>query len=214
MAARVENLDGVNITNATITGGSISGVSLAVEASGVSGTLTNAIESAIATITDLTSTTITATNATFTNATSTNFAATTAGTTNLTTGSLTVGSATGILRASSGVVSAITNGVDGTVLKLVGGTPTWSTDLQGSGGGSSAWATSTDELSVSPSDTSDVIIIGSNATTTTGSAPRIMIATLITKSPDQMAATISLHAIAARNPVARCSRRRLNDEWR
>ena len=56
------DLDGVNITNATITGGAISGVSFAVEASGVSGTLTNAIESAIATITDLTSTTITATN--------------------------------------------------------------------------------------------------------------------------------------------------------
>ena len=43
------------------------------------------------------------------------------------------------------------------------------------------------------------------------SAPRIMIATLITKSPDQMAATISLHAIAARNPAARCCRRRPNN---
>jgi hypothetical protein len=141
-----------------------SGSSGSVTASNITGTITNAIDSAVGTFLDLTTNTLTATNATFTNSTTTN-----ATTTNLyVSGTATIGSATGVLQSTSGAVSAISTGSNGQVLKLVGGTPTWSTDLQGSGAGSSAWATSTDDLSVSPSDTSDVIIIGSNATTTTG----------------------------------------------
>jgi len=58
-------------------------------------------------------------------------------------------------------------GSNGQVLKLSGGVPTWDTDSTG-GGGSGAWATTTDDLVVYPVDTADVVVIGSNATTSTG----------------------------------------------
>jgi hypothetical protein len=130
-----------------------------VNADAITGTITNAIDSAVGAILDLTTNTLTASNATFTNATTTNLEVT---------GTAKIGSATGVLHSSAGLVSAISTGSNGQVLKLVGGTPTWSTDLQGSGGGSSAWATSSDDLLISPSDPTDVVIVGSNATTTTG----------------------------------------------
>ncbi len=59
---------------------------------------------------------------------------------------------------------------NGLVLKLVGGVPSWQPDLTtGGGGGAGAWSTTTDSLAIYPSDTSDVIIIGASATTTTNS---------------------------------------------
>ncbi len=59
---------------------------------------------------------------------------------------------------------------NGLVLKLVGGLPSWQPDLTtGGGGGAGAWSTTTDSLAIYPSDTSDVVIIGASATSTTGS---------------------------------------------
>jgi hypothetical protein len=58
-------------------------------------------------------------------------------------------------------------GTNGQVLKLSGGLPSWGTDLTGSGG-AGLWASTTDSLAMHPSDTTDVVVIGSNATTTTG----------------------------------------------
>jgi hypothetical protein len=56
-------------------------------------------------------------------------------------------------------------GSNGTVLKLAGGVPTWGTDLtSGGGGGAGAWATTSDSLAIYPTDTSNVVIVGSNAT--------------------------------------------------
>ena len=65
---------------------------------------------------------------------------------------------------SLSVLPASSNGL---VLKLQGGVPTWASDLVGSGG-SGTWATTSDNLAVYPADTTDVVIIGSNATTSTG----------------------------------------------
>ena len=97
-------------------------------------------------------------NSTTTNATTTNL---------YVSGSATIGSGTGVLQSSSGVVSALANGSNGQVLKISGGVPTWGTDLTGSGG-SSAWATTTDNLAVYPSTVTQVILVGASATTTTG----------------------------------------------
>ncbi len=154
--ARIENLDGVNITNSTISGGSIGSGS-------ISGTISNTVNSLLGTIADLTSNTITATNVTFTNSTTTN-----ATTTNLyVSGETWLGSGTGVLTATNGAVAALATGANGLVLKVVGGVPAWATDISG-GGGSSAWATTTDSLAVYPVDTTDVLLVGNNATTTTG----------------------------------------------
>ncbi|PCI28540.1 hypothetical protein COB55_03755, partial [Candidatus Wolfebacteria bacterium] len=60
-------------------------------------------------------------------------------------------------------------GANGQVLKLAGGVPTWGADITtGGGGGAGAWSTTTDSLGIYPTDTSDVIIIGSSATSSTG----------------------------------------------
>ncbi|MEK9160540.1 MAG: hypothetical protein AAB440_00690, partial [Patescibacteria group bacterium] len=58
-------------------------------------------------------------------------------------------------------------GTAGQVLKVVSGIPTWAADATG-GGGTGAWATTTDDLAIYPSDVSDVVLIGTSATTTTG----------------------------------------------
>ncbi len=69
-----------------------------------------------------------------------------------------------------GVLTKLGIGSAGQVLKVTGGLPVWGVDqTSGGGGGAGAWATTTDSLAVYPSDTSDVIIIGNNATTTTNS---------------------------------------------
>ncbi|MFH1246475.1 MAG: hypothetical protein V1489_01705, partial [Candidatus Liptonbacteria bacterium] len=74
-------------------------------------------------------------------------------------------SAGDILYASSdNVLARLAKGSNGQVLKLSGDLPSWSADLQSSGG-AGAWATSTDGLYLYPEDTSDVVVIGSNATT-------------------------------------------------
>ncbi|HYF29057.1 MAG TPA: helix-turn-helix domain-containing protein, partial [Candidatus Paceibacterota bacterium] len=70
----------------------------------------------------------------------------------------------------SGNLAKLPIGGNGTVLKVAAGLPSWGTDLtSGGGGGAGAWATTTDSLAVYPTDTTDVIIIGTNATTTSTS---------------------------------------------
>src|SRR6185437_15383938 len=73
-----------------------------------------------------------------------------------------------VLQTTSGVVSAIPFGSDGQVLKIAGGVPIWGTDLSGGGGGASAWATTSNDLAIIPSDATDVVLIGALSTTTTG----------------------------------------------
>ena len=86
--AAINQLSNTAISNPTITGGSVSGASII-------GTISNAIDTALATIDDLTSNTITATNVTFTNATTTNASISNLAATNATTTNLAVaGSAT------------------------------------------------------------------------------------------------------------------------
>ena len=123
-----------------------------------------------------------------TNATTTNFFSTTASSTNLfaqaaALGSLTLVSAlpvtsggTGLSSVTTGdilyasgsnVLSRLAAGSAGQVLKMSSGVPQWAADLQGSGG-AGVWATSTDSLLISTSDPSYVVVIGSGATTTTG----------------------------------------------
>ncbi len=149
-------------------GGSSSGGSTL--ASSITGTITNAINSALGTIDSLITNNLFATNSTTTNATTTNLSVT--GTAQLSslaaTGTTTIGTATGILQTNSGVVSSIVNGVNGQVLKIVAGVPMWGADLQGSGGGSSAWATTTDSLAIYTTDPTQVVLVGTSATSTTG----------------------------------------------
>ncbi|MFZ2886329.1 MAG: helix-turn-helix domain-containing protein, partial [Minisyncoccia bacterium] len=58
-------------------------------------------------------------------------------------------------------------GANNRVLKVVGGVPTWSVET-GGGGGDGVWATTTDDLAIYPEDFTDVVIIGDDATSTTG----------------------------------------------
>ncbi|MBL8158405.1 hypothetical protein JNK62_02650 [bacterium] len=71
---------------------------------------------------------------------------------------------------STGSLAKLPIGGAGTVLKVQGGLPSWQTDLtSGGGGGATAWSTTTDSLAIYPTDTTDVLIVGSNATATTNS---------------------------------------------
>lgn len=133
--------DNIDITDSTFAGGSISGAALSdVTFSGE---------------TDFTSLTVEA--ATSTNSTSTNM---------YVSGSLGFGSGTGILRNDTGIVSTLSNGPNGQVLKIVGGNLAWSADL--TGGGASFFASTTDDLAIYPADPDDVLLIGTTATTTSG----------------------------------------------
>ncbi|MBP9669330.1 MAG: DUF5011 domain-containing protein, partial [Candidatus Pacebacteria bacterium] len=81
---------------------------------------------------------------------------------------------TGDILYASGVntLAKLPIGGAGQVLKVAGGIPSWGSDLVGGGGGggvTGAWATTTDDLAIYPADTSDVVIVGTNATSTTGS---------------------------------------------
>lgn len=81
--------------------------------------------------------------------------------------------ATGDILYANGAnsLTKLSAGTNGYVLKLSGGVPTWSPDLQGSGGGGGGgfWSTTTeDELAIYPSDPSDVVVIGNNATSSAG----------------------------------------------
>ena len=74
-----------------------------------------------------------------------------------------------ILYASApNTLSVLPISSNGKVLKIAGGVPSWGIDLQGSGGGSSAWATTTDNLAIVEVDPTQVLIVGASATTTTG----------------------------------------------
>ena len=64
-------------------------------------------------------------------------------------------------------LSALPIGANGRVLKVVGGLPAWGIDTGGSGGGG-AWATTTDDLAIFPADTTHIVLIGNDSTTTTG----------------------------------------------
>ncbi|HUO50790.1 MAG TPA: hypothetical protein VMU25_04480 [Candidatus Paceibacterota bacterium] len=78
-----------------------------------------------------------------------------------------------ILYASgAGTLSRLPIGSPGQVLKVTGGIPAWGTDLTsggGGGGGAGFWATTTNNLIVYPYDTSKVVTIGTNATSTANS---------------------------------------------
>lgn len=74
-----------------------------------------------------------------------------------------------ILYASNATtLSRLAASTDGLVLKLAGGVPTWAPDVS-AGGGAGAWATTSNSLAVYTADTSDTVIIGASATSTTGS---------------------------------------------
>jgi|GEM_PF-3223859 len=76
-----------------------------------------------------------------------------------------------ILYASAaGTLSKLAIGSSGDVLKVSGGVPSWGTDLQSAGSAGGTWATTTSQVSGTlvnySNNTSDVIAIGSNSTTT------------------------------------------------
>ncbi|MBU1131173.1 hypothetical protein KJ840_03510, partial [Patescibacteria group bacterium] len=66
-------------------------------------------------------------------------------------------------------LTRLAKGADGKVLKLAGGVPTWADDNSGSGGSPSFWSTTTNNRIVYPIDTTDIVVIGDNATRTTSS---------------------------------------------
>ncbi|MFZ2886325.1 MAG: hypothetical protein WA021_00720, partial [Minisyncoccia bacterium] len=71
---------------------------------------------------------------------------------------------------TTGSLARLPIGGAGEVLKVVGGIPDWSTDLTtGSGGGGGFWSTTTDDLALYPTDQSDVVVVGNNATATANS---------------------------------------------
>lgn len=74
-----------------------------------------------------------------------------------------------ILYASgANTLAKLAVGGSGQVLKIVGGVPQWGTDNTGSGG-AGYFATTTDSLALYPTDTSQTLILGTNATTTANS---------------------------------------------
>ncbi|MBI3632236.1 MAG: DUF5011 domain-containing protein [Candidatus Vogelbacteria bacterium] len=75
-----------------------------------------------------------------------------------------------ILYASDdSTLAALHKGGEGSVLKILGGVPVWGVDLtSGEGGGSSSWATTTDNLSIIENDPTQVVVVGSTATSSTG----------------------------------------------
>ncbi|KND50734.1 MAG: hypothetical protein ABA06_04590, partial [Parcubacteria bacterium C7867-001] len=83
-----------------------------------------------------------------------------------------------ILYADSlGNLAKLPVGSSGQVLKVSGGVPSWAADLLGSGG-AGAWATTSNSLAVYPTDTANVVIIGSSATSTTGNILEVVGTTL------------------------------------
>src|SRR3989338_6264651 len=79
-----------------------------------------------------------------------------------------------ILYASAaGTLSRLSVGSTGQVLKVAAGLPSWGADAQGSGG-AGAWATSTDNLALYPTDTSQVVLVGQSATSTTNNILEVL----------------------------------------
>ncbi|MEK7509243.1 MAG: helix-turn-helix domain-containing protein, partial [Patescibacteria group bacterium] len=70
---------------------------------------------------------------------------------------------------------------DGLVLKLVSGLPAWSADNT-SGGSEGLFATTTDSLALHPSVTSRVLLLGTNATSTTGNILEVLGSSLFRNS--------------------------------
>ncbi len=70
---------------------------------------------------------------------------------------------------ANGNLAKLPKSSNGLVLKLVGGFPSWQSDLTtGGGGGATAWSTSTNNMLIYPTDTSNVLVLGASATSTTG----------------------------------------------
>ncbi|KAB2938002.1 MAG: tail fiber domain-containing protein [Hyphomicrobium sp.] len=152
IAQRMASMENANATSLRSASSGSSATS--VDASAITGTIINAIDTVSAAISSLTASELVATNATTTNL--------------YVSGTATIGSGTGLLQSNAGVVSSFATGSNGQVLKVVGGALAWSTDLTGGGGGASAWATTTDDLALYPADATDVVLIGTSATSTTG----------------------------------------------
>ncbi|MCZ7594278.1 MAG: hypothetical protein M5U16_04680 [Hyphomicrobium sp.] len=152
IAQRMAAMENANATSFQSASAGSSPTSVA--ASAITGTIANTIDTASAAISSLTASELVAINATTTNL--------------YVSGTATIGSGTGLLQSNAGVVSALATGSNGQVLKVVGGALAWSSDLTGGGGsGASAWATTTDDLALYPADTSQVVLIGTSATSTT-----------------------------------------------
>jgi len=69
--------------------------------------------------------------------------------------------------SAANTLSVLPIGAAGKVLKISDGVPVWGTDNSGSGG-SSAFATTSDNLAIVEADPTQVVIVGATATTTTG----------------------------------------------
>jgi len=132
--------------NKAVSASSFSASSLSISGNG---TISGTLSAATTTLSNL----VVSGNATTTNATTTG---------SFYSGQLSVGS----LGSEYWFPSA--RGNTGQILKTdANGILTWQADTGGSGG-STLWATSTDELLVYPADTSDVVVIGGSATTSEG----------------------------------------------
>ncbi|MES2014646.1 MAG: hypothetical protein V4437_02405, partial [Patescibacteria group bacterium] len=70
--------------------------------------------------------------------------------------------------SSANTLARLGIGSTGQVLKVSGGLPSWGADATGGSGGVGAWATTSNSLAVYPTDTSNVVLIGASATSTTG----------------------------------------------
>jgi hypothetical protein len=76
---------------------------------------------------------------------------------------------------STGVLTKLPVGAEGLVLKVTSGLPSWQTDItSGGGGGATAWSTTTNSMAIYPTDTSDILILGTNATSTTGNILEVL----------------------------------------
>ena len=84
---------------------------------------------------------------------------------------------------------------NGLALKLQNGLPVWATDLQGSGG-AGVWATTTDSLAITSSDTSDVVLVGTNATSTAGNILEVLGNALFRNSLTAYGSITSPHYVA------------------
>lgn len=79
-----------------------------------------------------------------------------------------------ILYASAAnTLSKLTIGSAGQVLKISGGVPAWGTDLTSSGA-AGIFSTTTDSLAIYPSTVSNVLLLGTAATTTTGNILEVL----------------------------------------
>ena len=100
----------------------------------------------------------------------------------------------------SGILARLPVGSTGQVVKVSGGVPAWGSDSQGSGG-ASAFATTSDELRIVESDTTDVFILGGTATSTTGNIFEV-IGTSLFRNALTSYGTVSAPAFSATSTTA------------